>query len=194
MYNATARFAAIMTSALYVLAGCAVAMAVQCAVTDVLWPPRPQAILTAQQVSPVYRAHLGWTDQTKRIVHRTTLELNITADFSSVFSWNTKVLYVFVVAEYSNPTFRRNELVLWDTIVNDTDEAPSRFTMLQQREYPLDDIGDRLVGANVRLRVRYQTMQYSGYAPMWDVPGSEVSVQIMSPSGDVRLPELRSTL
>ena len=44
----------------------------------------------------------------KRPIQRAVVKFDIDADFSRVFNWNTKQLYVFVVAEYETKDFKRN--------------------------------------------------------------------------------------
>ena len=44
-----------------------------------------------------------------------TFDLN--ADLRSIFSWNTKQLFVYVQAEYETEDNKRNEIVLWDSII-----------------------------------------------------------------------------
>jgi len=50
------------------------------------------------------------------------LTLGIEADLRSVFNWNVKQLFVYVTAEYETDANVLNQVVVWDTIIND---APS---------------------------------------------------------------------
>ncbi|GJP47223.1 hypothetical protein CLOM_g6437 [Closterium sp. NIES-68] len=45
------------------------------------------------------------------------LALNITANLTSVFTWNTKQLFVFVTADFSTPKHPLNQVSLWDAII-----------------------------------------------------------------------------
>lgn len=170
MHSVSSRLMAIVTSAMYTIAVCAIGMAIQSAVSDYVYPPQPALTLSARQMTPIYRAHLGWDEKNSRVVHRTTLQINMTADFSQCFNWNTKVLYVYVVAEYANKVFKRNELILYDRIIET--KSASSFSVLNEAEYPLDDIAERLAGTEIAIKIRYQTMQYSGYAPIREVSGA----------------------
>jgi hypothetical protein len=51
------------------------------------------------------------------------MSLYLDADLRSVFSWNTKQLFVYLQAEYSTPQNHLNEVVLWDQIVQRKEEA-----------------------------------------------------------------------
>lgn len=42
-------------------------------------------------------------------------------DFAPVFTWNTKQVFAFVTVEYENQEFGRNEIVIWDKIIRQTD-------------------------------------------------------------------------
>ncbi len=45
------------------------------------------------------------------------LSVNLEADLRSVFSWNTKQLFVAVVASFSTPKNHVNEAVIWTDII-----------------------------------------------------------------------------
>ncbi|KAJ6749241.1 SIGNAL PEPTIDASE COMPLEX SUBUNIT 3 [Salix purpurea] len=46
-----------------------------------------------------------------------SLTMNITADLQSLFTWNTKQLFIFVAAEYETPRNSLNQVSLWDAII-----------------------------------------------------------------------------
>lgn len=48
------------------------------------------------------------------------IRFNLNADFSSLFTWNTKQVFVYVSANWPNATSQGelvNEAVIWDTII-----------------------------------------------------------------------------
>ncbi|KAF7790727.1 hypothetical protein EIP86_001683 [Pleurotus ostreatoroseus] len=49
--------------------------------------------------------------------------LNILADLTSLFNWNTKQLFLYVQAEYTNAQGVYNEVVIWDKIIRSKEEA-----------------------------------------------------------------------
>ena len=42
---------------------------------------------------------------------------DLDADLRSIFSWNTKQLFVYLQAEYETPENKVNEIALWDSII-----------------------------------------------------------------------------
>ena len=42
--------------------------------------------------------------------------LNVTADLSSEFTWNTKQIYVYINVEFETRKNQRNQMVLWNSI------------------------------------------------------------------------------
>ncbi|CAM6127140.1 unnamed protein product [Calypogeia fissa] len=60
------------------------------------------------------------------------LTLNISGDLRSVFTWNTKQLFVFVVAEYKTPKNQINQVSLWDLIVERKEDALSSRRLRKQ--------------------------------------------------------------
>lgn len=47
------------------------------------------------------------------------MTFNLEADLRSVFSWNTKQLFVYLQAEYETPSNKINQIVLWDAIIEE---------------------------------------------------------------------------
>ncbi|UPK93541.1 hypothetical protein LCI18_004476 [Fusarium solani-melongenae] len=45
------------------------------------------------------------------------IKFSLEADFSSLFTWNTKQLFVYVTAEWPGPGNATNEAVIWDSII-----------------------------------------------------------------------------
>ncbi|CAH0478656.1 unnamed protein product [Peronospora belbahrii] len=93
---------------------------------------------------------------------RATLSFDLDADLSSVFNWNVKQLFVYVVAEFKSTTNSRNEVVIWDKIVQ-TKEAASQLQFQDEEvKYFLADQYNELRGANVTLRLEWDIMPVCG--------------------------------
>jgi signal peptidase complex subunit 3 len=92
------------------------------------------------------------------------LLLDLDADLSSLFHWNTKHVFFHVVAHWAGPDGRRNEVVLWDTVL-----ACATDAKLQLRgatlDYPLVDSGTNLRGANITLETRWNVVTITGLLP-----------------------------
>eukprot|EP00541_Cyclophora_tenuis_P017746 CAMPEP_0116577888 /NCGR_PEP_ID=MMETSP0397-20121206/21392_1 /TAXON_ID=216820 /ORGANISM="Cyclophora tenuis, Strain ECT3854" /LENGTH=143 /DNA_ID=CAMNT_0004107199 /DNA_START=195 /DNA_END=623 /DNA_ORIENTATION=- len=85
------------------------------------------------------------------------------ADMGLAFHWNTKQLFVYVVASYAstaNP--RKNQIVLWDTIL----EATNPNKVLRHDnvflKYALVDQGEELRANDIQLQLRWDHMPITG--------------------------------
>lgn len=45
------------------------------------------------------------------------IRFNLEADLKSLFTWNTKQVFVYVTAEWPGPNNSTNEAVIWDKII-----------------------------------------------------------------------------
>ncbi|TMW62230.1 hypothetical protein Poli38472_009723 [Pythium oligandrum] len=93
---------------------------------------------------------------------RATLSFDLDADLSSVFNWNVKQLFVYVVAEYASKSNAVNQVVIWDKIVRTPDVARELQFENERVEYFLSDERDELRGANVTLRLEWDIMPVCG--------------------------------
>ncbi len=75
---------------------------------------------------------------------------------------------MFVKAEYSTPTNPRNEIILWDKIVESPPEAHLNFTNTFV-EYGLIDQGMELRGKEISLYLHWDHMPLTGKIYMEDV-------------------------
>eukprot|EP00249_Psilotum_nudum_P011173 c23009_g1_i1 orf=539-1042(+) len=88
------------------------------------------------------------------------LIMNITADLSSVFSWNTKQLFVFVAAEYATSKNSRNQISLWDKIITSKEDA--KFQHYKGNKYAFIDQGNNLRGLEFNLTMYWNVMPITG--------------------------------
>ncbi|PFH37626.1 signal peptidase subunit protein [Besnoitia besnoiti] len=82
------------------------------------------------------------------------VSLNINADLTSCFNWNTKQLFVYVVVRYETPKHSRNEVIIWDRIVTDPEDAILEFEGVMN-SYPLRDHGRGLRNRTVTVSLEY---------------------------------------
>eukprot|EP00168_Porphyra_purpurea_P002312 TRINITY_DN12668_c0_g1_i1.p1 TRINITY_DN12668_c0_g1~~TRINITY_DN12668_c0_g1_i1.p1 ORF type:complete len:192 (-),score=36.64 TRINITY_DN12668_c0_g1_i1:30-521(-) len=88
-----------------------------------------------------------------------TIDLDV--DLRSLWNWNTKAIYLFVVAEYSTDANPSNSVVVWDRILNNAEE--SHFSVEDEMvEYHLLDNGSDLRGTTVKLSVRWDVTPLAG--------------------------------
>lgn len=73
-------------------------------------------------------------------------------DFRRMFNWNTKLIFVTVVASYKSTRVSNNEVTLWDMIIQSPENAvmkPQRFV----NKYPLRDNGRGLRNREVTVEL-----------------------------------------
>ncbi|KAL1734766.1 signal peptidase 22kDa subunit [Schizophyllum commune] len=65
------------------------------------------------------------SSRSHRCSSRSVLTLGLTSpvDLSPLFHWNTKQVFVYLQAEYTNSQGVHNEVVIWDKIIRSKDEA-----------------------------------------------------------------------
>jgi len=109
-------------------------------------------------------------------VDRALLSFDLKVDLSPAFHWNVKQLFVYVVASYETEG-RTNQVVLWDKIVEATDDDDNKVIDEQNVfvKYALVDQGDGLRGKNVTLQLQWDHMPITGFVHMDGQPLEEVS-------------------
>ena len=97
----------------------------------------------------------------KRNMDRAMFTFDLEADLSSVFDWNVKQIFVYVTANYSTPSNKENEVVIWDKIIQTADDAKivEHNTL---NKYNLIDQYDELRGSTVDLSLRWDVMPITG--------------------------------
>lgn len=101
--------------------------------------------------------------QTKNIA---SLTFDLGADLEPLFDWNTKQLFVYLVATYSSPKFSSNEVVIWHKILKSKSEGLLRLNNLKSmvQDYQFFDRGSNsFEDVNVKLSLHWDTMPYVGY-------------------------------
>ena len=89
------------------------------------------------------------------------LAFDIDADLTSVFSWNTKQLFVWLAAEYSTPKHVKSSVSVWDRIVESKEDAHLVLPFVRNK-YKLVDNGAGLRGNVVNLTMGWQIMPRVG--------------------------------
>ena len=86
------------------------------------------------------------------------------ADMNPAFHWNIKQLFVYVIATYKTPTNPKNQIVLWDRIVEATDSYETKILKEENLfvKYGLVDQGAELRGAEVELSLMWDHMPLTG--------------------------------
>lgn len=100
-----------------------------------------------------------------RVVDRAVLTFDLDADLTAVFNWNTKQLFVYVVAEYETEKNSLNQVVVWDKIILEAEDAHLKLKK-QYVKYPLIDMHDELRGTDIMLKLMWDPMPLSGLLSM----------------------------
>ncbi|CAI0551470.1 unnamed protein product [Linum tenue] len=100
-----------------------------------------------------------------------SLTMNITADLQSLFTWNTKQVFVFVAAEYETPKNALNQVSLWDAIIPAKEHA--KFWVQTANKYRFVDQGSNLRGKDFNLTLHWHVMPKTGkmFANKLVIPG-----------------------
>ncbi|KAG2154449.1 signal peptidase 22 kDa subunit [Suillus bovinus] len=89
------------------------------------------------------------------------VKFNLSADLTPLFHWNTKQLFVYLEAEYTNAQGINNTVVVWDRIIR-TKEAAT-IDIVQKEKYRLRELSgsfSNVLAAEYSLK--YNVMPYVG--------------------------------
>ena len=103
------------------------------------------------------------------------LSFDIHADMTPAFHWNTKQLFVYVVASYSTLSKEINRIVVWDYILKavDPEKVIQEDDVLV--EYSLTDQGNELRGKDVTLQLMWDHMPITGLLYIGEQPADQTS-------------------
>ncbi|KAI5461342.1 signal peptidase subunit-domain-containing protein [Mariannaea sp. PMI_226] len=111
MYNSLTRIQntfGFFTTVAFVVAGLIAA-------TDLITPRAPSTGLIAPTNIQVVKGRPHYYSSKKE--EYAIIKFSLDADLSSLFTWNTKQLFVYVTAEWPGPANDTNEAVIWDSII-----------------------------------------------------------------------------
>nr|QBH72887.1 microsomal signal peptidase 23 kd subunit [Brunneria borealis]QBH72900.1 microsomal signal peptidase 23 kd subunit [Orthoderella ornata] len=93
------------------------------------------------------------------------LTFDLQTDLTHLFNWNVKQLFLYLTAEYSTPTNKLNQVVLWDKIILRGENAVLDFKNMNTKYYFWDD-GNGLKGnQNVTLTLSWNIIPNAGLLP-----------------------------
>ncbi|KAJ8751973.1 hypothetical protein K2173_000719 [Erythroxylum novogranatense] len=148
MHSFSYRANALLTFAVTILAlVCAMA-----SLSDNLNSPYPS--------SQIQILSFNWFQKQPRGNDEVRLTMNITADLRSLFTWNTKQVFVFVAAEYRTAKNALNQVSLWDAIIPAKDHA--MFWIQTANKYRFVDQGSNLRGKEFNLTLHWHVMPKTG--------------------------------
>ncbi|XP_046853667.1 signal peptidase complex subunit 3-like [Xenia sp. Carnegie-2017] len=93
------------------------------------------------------------------------VNVDISADLTGLFDWNTKMLFVYLTAEYSTEKNKLNQVVLWDKIIERGENAILNYKNMNSEYYYFDD-GSGLKGnPNITLYLSWNVIPNAGLLP-----------------------------
>jgi len=89
------------------------------------------------------------------------VNFNITADFTSLFHWNTKQLFVYLQAEHDSTQGDENAIVIWDRIIRRKEDAHINFS--GKNKYMLRDLSSSFKNVpSANFSLKYNIMPHVG--------------------------------
>ncbi|PKA62436.1 Signal peptidase complex subunit 3B [Apostasia shenzhenica] len=106
--------------------------------------------------------NINWFQKQPNGNDEVSLTLNISADLQSLFTWNTKQVFVFVTAEYETPQNALNQVSLWDGIIPSKEHA--QFSIHTTNKYRFVDQAshNNLRGKDFNLTLHWHIMPKTG--------------------------------
>ncbi|KAL1916020.1 uncharacterized protein VTP21DRAFT_6024 [Calcarisporiella thermophila] len=89
------------------------------------------------------------------------LNMDIDADFTSLFHWNTKQVYAAVMAEYTTPSHAVNKVILWDKLILNKKDARLKLRGVRNK-YALIDINRRWNHLDANMSVYWDVSPHAG--------------------------------
>jgi len=113
------------------------------------------------EISPL-KVRFGQSGRFKAPQEWAFLQFDVNSDLRSLFNWNTKQLFVYLAAEYTNSQGITNDVVLWDRIVQREKDAHLKIAGARNK-YAFRDYSQSFQNAtNVEFSLRYELMPYVG--------------------------------
>ncbi|KAF3457195.1 hypothetical protein FNV43_RR01852 [Rhamnella rubrinervis] len=104
--------------------------------------------------------NINWFQKQPNGNDEVSLTLNVSADLQSMFTWNTKQVFVFLAAEYETPQNALNQVSLWDSILPSKEHA--KFLIHTTNKYRFTDQESNLRGKEFNLTLHWHVMPKTG--------------------------------
>ncbi|CAL5339603.1 unnamed protein product [Camellia sinensis] len=110
--------------------------------------------------SHVQVLNINWFQKSTQGNDEVSMTFNISANLQSLFTWNTKQVFVFLAAEYETPKNFLNQVSLWDGIIPSKEHA--KFSIHTTNKYRFTDQGSNLRGKAYNLTLHWHVMPKTG--------------------------------
>ncbi|RUS17083.1 hypothetical protein BC937DRAFT_90445 [Endogone sp. FLAS-F59071] len=159
MHNLQQRVNAVFAFAVSVFFSLLAAVALLSYISPLPQPTAEVMIGKVQVVTGRYGA--DHFDYGKRTNEFAVLSFNLNADLQPLFNWNTKQLFVSLVAEYETTTHNHNQVVVWDAIIDDKRNAVLKLRE-RRNKYTLIDFSTKWEGLAANFSLHYDLTPYVG--------------------------------
>ncbi|KAI7883156.1 signal peptidase 22 kDa subunit [Lichtheimia hyalospora FSU 10163] len=112
--------------------------------------------------------------------HFAKVNFDLDVDFTPVFNWNTKQVFVTVVAEYESKTHDRNSIVLWDHIIENKQDANLTLRNVQNK-YAFIDVSRKWSHQPIDLSLRWDITPHVGVLQSGRSASNPVNI-VLAPS------------
>ncbi|KIM33770.1 hypothetical protein M408DRAFT_325375 [Serendipita vermifera MAFF 305830] len=134
----------------------------------------------ALDVSPVQISMRQTTPWSQKKEESAFFEFSFDADLRSLFHWNTKQVFLYLTAEYTNRHGLNNEVVIWDRIVRRKQDARVRIENGQNKYYFKEHSGSFRNVSDAQFVLKYNVMPYVG--PLMYGEGGRTQSSVRFPS------------
>lgn len=86
----------------------------------------------------VIRGRIPFSGQ-DRLQEYATVKFDFDADFTPLFNWNTKQVFVYLAANYPGSRYTTNEVIVWDKVITSKKKAQLKLRNREQK-YGVNDI------------------------------------------------------
>ncbi|KAI0313938.1 signal peptidase subunit [Amylostereum chailletii] len=140
------------------LSTCVMVLLAAIACSSLLFYADPKGTIDVTGIN-VY--NMGTRRRPLRKQDQVRMSFNTTTDLRPLFNWNTKQLFVWVQAEYTNSQGTQNEVVLWDRIVRRKEDA--LIDLAGKNRYFFHELSKKFAGSGpAHYSLKYNIMPYVG--------------------------------
>lgn len=164
MYSLTSRLSAIGSHASWVLFVFSVATIIA---THFIYTPEGTATVRVTSAKGIQRRREAYTET---VVDLAQLKLDVEANLTSLYNWNTKVVYFYVKTEYESPRAnktegtKRNEIIVWDKVVRKDSTVFSHKNI--KTKYTFYDPGTNFRSREVKISPCWMVISWFGFCPL----------------------------
>ncbi|PVG03180.1 signal peptidase 22 kDa subunit [Serendipita vermifera] len=150
---------------------CLLALLAAVSMSSFLLATNPSGAVGVSPVQIALRQTSPWSPKKEEAAF---FEFSIDADLRSLFHWNTKQLFLYLTAEYTNRNGLENEVVIWDRIVRRKQDARIKIENGKNKYYFKEYSGSFRNVSDAQFVLKYNVMPWVG--PLtWGEGGRTVS-------------------